>query len=146
MATETKTDTVESPDVQPGRGASTRFDRPAIIQAWQINRRLLTWTLMVGALLLPVVYFWYKFQVQRHAQAVYDLARAQYDKEDWNGAAGAFHRYLQLRPEDGQALLLRAQAFDKLAVEPDQLPRAASFYFQAVQANPDRHDIRLRLA
>src|SRR5262245_56087791 len=132
MTTEARTDAQPSRDVQRDRAGSTRLDRPAIIQAWQVNRRLLIWPLIVGAGLLPVVYFWYTSQVQRHATAIFDLARTQYDKEEWSSAAAAFHRYLQLRPEDPQALLLRAQAFDKLAVEPDQFSRAATFFFQAV--------------
>lgn len=146
MATEPKTDYIESREPPVGRPTSSRADRPAIIQAWHINRRLLAWSLAVVIVLVPALYGWYKFQVQRHAAAIFEHARSQYEKEDWNSAAAAFHRYLQLRPDDAEALLLRARAFDKLAVDPERLPRAASLFFQAIQANPERHDVRLRLA
>jgi tetratricopeptide (TPR) repeat protein len=101
----------------------------------------------VAAVVIAVVfYFWHRYQVRRNAAAIFDHAQALYAKEEWRGAADAFHRYLQFHPQDATALLMRAQAYDKLAGDAEQLPRTTSLFFQAIQANPQRHDIRLRLA
>ena len=147
MATEIKTDAVELREQPLARPNSTRADRPAIIQAWHINRRLMVWSLAVACVLMPASYFWYKLQVRRHAAAIFEHAQGRYQ-----GRAGA-------APLDGvppvsatpsprckKALLMRAQAYDKQASDAERLPRTTALFFQAIQANPQRHDIRLRLA
>jgi tetratricopeptide (TPR) repeat protein len=137
---------VASTSTTAARPASSRPDRPAVIYAWRINMRLLVWSLLVAGALAPALYFWHQFQVRRHVAAVLDRARLLYQKEEWRSAAATFHQYLQFRPDDPEALLLQAQAFDKLSVSPGQKARRISLYFQAVEANPLRTDARLRLA
>ena len=123
-----------------------RADRPDVLQTWHINLRLLLVTAVVVAVVAPSLFLWYRFQVSRNAAAILDRARALYEKKDWRTASATFHKYLNLRPDDPEARLLRAQAFDKLAVEYEQKQQAISLYYQALLANPDRHDARLRLA
>ncbi|HTI51720.1 MAG TPA: tetratricopeptide repeat protein [Planctomycetaceae bacterium] len=107
-------------------------------------------TLLAIVVAAPCLYFWYRYQVNRQATALMDRARKLYDEKDWNQAAALLHQFLQLRPDDPQyapqATLLRAQAFDKTAVDRDRKKRAVSLYFQAVEANPGDNDAALRLA
>ncbi|MBI3864317.1 MAG: tetratricopeptide repeat protein [Planctomycetia bacterium] len=114
--------------------------------SWRLNVHLLLRTLAVGAVTVPLMYVWYNHQHNRHATAILDRGRALHKLEDWRPAAAAFQQYLRMRPEDPEALVLRAQTFDKLAVGPDQREQAAALYRQAVRVSPDRHDLRLRRA
>src|SRR5262245_17755856 len=146
MAIETPVVNSESQAPEAPRPGSSRLDRPTVIQAWQINLRLLFWSILAATLLTPALYGWYRYQVRCHVAAVLERARLLYQKEEWRSAAATFHQYLQFRPDDPEALLLQAQAFDKLAVTPGQKVRRIALYYQAVEANPERTDARLRLA
>jgi tetratricopeptide (TPR) repeat protein len=103
-------------------------------------------TLVAVVVCGPALYFWYNYQHGRHAAAILIRARAMYDDKDWRAASTAFHQYLRLRPNDSEALILRAQSFDKQAVEPVAKLQAASHYLYAIRANPDRVDLRPRRA
>lgn len=114
--------------------------------AWKFNIRRLLWTIALAVVAAPVFLGWYRYQHRRHATAMLDRAKALQRQDDWRGAAIAFHQYLRLRGDDAEALILRAQAFEKLALDPDQKQLALSYYRQAVRANPDRLDLLLRSA
>lgn len=115
-------------------------------QAWQVNLRLVVWTLGVCVILVPILFFWHNYQVRIQATALRNRAIELYAREDWAKAATAIHKYLQLHPNDAESILLRAEAFDKSSVVPARQKRAVSLYLEAVQANPTRPDARLRLA
>lgn len=125
--------------------SAARRDLPGF-QAWKFNFRRLLWTIALTVVAAPVFLGWYRFQHRRHATAMLDRAKALQRQNDWRGAAIAFHQYLRLRADDAEALILRAQAFEKLALDPDQKQLALSYYRQAVRANPDRLDLLLRSA
>jgi tetratricopeptide (TPR) repeat protein len=146
MATKTGIPSPSQPANPTGEIPAARVALQAPAQAWHINLRLLVWTLVALVVTVPLLFLWYNVQHSHHATAILDRARALHQQEDWRNAAVAFHQYLRLRPKDAEALILRAQTFDKLAVEPDQRQQAASLYLQAIRANPDRHDLRLRRA
>src|SRR5262249_23325639 len=125
-------------DVQPGR--------PRVGRSRQINMRLVAWSLIAVTLLSPALFGWHQWQVRRHAPLLFDPGPLRCNKGAWDNPSGTLYLYLQIRPDDAEALLLRAQAADKLMTEPGQLARRVSLYYAAVQANPARQDARLRLS
>ena len=148
MTTETQFPQPASSLPRPGGGAPAP-DRPQAARGWAINFRFLAWSLVAAGVILAALFVWYRLQLRRHADALLERARTLYEKNEWKAASSSFHQYLGLQP-DGEnkkeALLLRAKAYDKLVHGPDQVARATSFYFQALEANPEAHDARLRLA
>lgn len=115
-------------------------------RTWRFNVRLLAGTLILFAVAGPLLYVWRDYQIGRNASALGKRARDLHERKEWRSAAGAFHRYLQLRPDDAEAVLLRAESFDKTAVSRDERKRAASLYAEAVQRNEKSDDAKLRLA
>jgi tetratricopeptide (TPR) repeat protein len=144
------TDMLSESDATPAAGTSPQpmSTRTALtrVVVWRLNMRLAIWTLAAAIVVAPCLFFWYSFQVQRHATFILAHARTLHEQGNWKSAATAFRQYLQLRPQDAEAILLRAQNFDKLNDQPDQRQRAVSLYFDAIRMNPGRHDVRLRLA
>jgi|GEM_PF-6637855 len=129
-------------DSQPARRA-----QPIKAQVWRLNSRRLLWTFAVAVVVAPLLYFWYDYQHGRNANILLARGRALHEQEDWRAASAAFDKYLRLRPDDPEALVLRAQNFDKLAVQRERKRQAASLYLQAIQAHKtDRYDLRLRQA
>ena len=129
-----------------GQFARTAATRTPGVLTWRLNTRLAVWTLGAALVFSPCLYYWHSFQVHRHAQAILVRAATLHDQGNWKGAATAIGQYLQLQPHDADAILLRAQNFDKLNNMPDQRQRTVSLFFEAVRTNPARHDARLRLA
>lgn len=119
---------------------------PRAATAWRLNWRWLVGSGIVVAVCAPAGYFWHAYQVSRQAYAMRDRADRLANEERWEQAATAYHHYLQLRPDDHEALLRRAEAFDKLTDNESTLPQAVSLYSQAVRSNRERTDARLRLA
>ncbi len=115
-------------------------------RGWQINKRLALVTLLVLAVLSPSLFVWHRTQVRWNATAILARAKTLNEQGDSKAATSAFHQYLQLRPEDPEALLFLAQTFDKLDGGLEHRQRAVSLYFQAVRANPKQSEARLRLA
>lgn len=120
--------------------------RPRSSQEWRLNRSLVLVSLAVGAVAAPIVYFWHGFQVRRQSTAIFARAMQLHEREDWNAAANAFHQYLQIRPNDAEALLMRARDFRKTVTRPEALPQVASLFVKAAEANPKDDDVLLDLA
>jgi Tfp pilus assembly protein PilF len=151
-----------APSKTTGGSDSSERSRPANLnQVRQINLRLLAWTLLAFVVTGPAVYFWYNYQHQLHATDILARARSLQEKEDWLDAAKAFHQYLRLRPkfpkdkkiarEVAEALVHRAETFEQVAYDPAhgdpiQQRTAVSHYIEAIRANPERGDLRLRQA
>jgi hypothetical protein len=114
---------------------------------YSISKRVAVWTLVWGVVCGPLLYAWYHFQHERHIPAHLDRARALFAKEAWNDAAGAINRYLQIRPNDPEALVLRAQLSDKLVMQQPALKKLVMPYYEsAIRANPNRRDLLLQRA
>ncbi len=111
---------------------------------WTLNVRLLLASLAAAAVLGPAVYALHSYQVGRNASALLDRARSHEDQAAWMPAAEDLHRYLQLRPDDVEALVRRAQDFDK-GVKPGlEKLRALQLYAAALSEAPDRDDLKSR--
>src|SRR5262245_59359115 len=143
MASDTPTVVLPGPAFSNGNGAPPELNRRRVERSRQINWRLVVCSLITFSVLSPALFGWYRWQVRRHAAVLFDHGRVLYDNGAWKSASETFHRYLQFRPDDAEALLLRAQAADKLLVEPGQLPQRISLFYAAVQANPAHQDVRL---
>src|SRR5262245_53629906 len=130
----------------------SQADRPVDSQRWAVNLRLVVWTAAIVLAIVPAAYFWHGFQVRRHAESMFVRGKVQYEKKEWQSASQSFHQYLQFRPANAEALVLRAKAFDEQAQQTrrdaGQRTRAITLYSQALDApeNRGRHDLRLRLA
>src|SRR5579863_3950277 len=141
MATETRTALSTQSATPAGEPPAARRDQPAGKLVWQINMRRLLWSAGVAVVVVPALYFWHDYQHARHAQAILANARRLYDKQNWNAASAAFHQYLRLVPDDAQALIQRAQTFEKLPMGKNKRQQAASLYLEAFRANPGRYDL-----
>jgi tetratricopeptide (TPR) repeat protein len=128
------------PADRPARG------RPRLRKT--INTRLLVGTLIAIAVLSPTIYLWYRYQVGRTADAFLEQAESLAKTGDWNGAAGFYYRYLQVRPQDAAIRVRLAEAFDRAARVPVAKSRAIDLYYQAlgVAAAEAQPDLRRRLA
>src|SRR5262245_26263477 len=103
MATDVQQATPSTPAPERSDAGASRADRPAVVQKWRLDGRVLVWTLAVLAVLTPAGYFWHRTQVRRHAAAILDHARDLFAQKKWRPASSAFHQYLQLRPDDAEA-------------------------------------------
>jgi len=145
MSIELLTDPESLPaDVKPAVPAHARQTAEAV--DWQINFRLAAWTAGTVLALSGLLFGWYTIQVHRQAASILARARTLHEQGNYKSAATAFHQYLQLEPANAEALLLRAKNFDKLPGQAEQKQQAVSLFFQAIQANPDQHIVRSRLA
>lgn len=141
MITETKSPTTRS--APPPRAVPKRR-RGGQTKQWKLNVRLLIGTLVGLAVLSPAVYFWHSWQVGRNASALLDRAKLHEDKGEWMLAAQDLHRYLQLRPDDTEALVRRAEDFDDGAKVDVEKRRALQLYAAALAQVPDRADLQSR--
>ncbi len=100
-----------------------------------LNLRLLVETLVVAAVVGPAVYLWYSYQVNRTADALLERARKlELEEKDYKGAADDYFQYLKLKPNDANAQILLAEAFDRAGKDPN---RAIEYYYQAIGVAPD---------
>ncbi|HJT34348.1 MAG TPA: tetratricopeptide repeat protein [Pirellulales bacterium] len=111
---------------------------------WELNVRLLAFSLAGAALLSPAVYAWHAYQVARNASALLDRAGEHEKQAAWMLAAQDLHRYLQLRPDDIEAMIRRAEDFDKGAKPGAEKQRALQLYAAALGEAPDRDDLKSR--
>ncbi|MDA7977325.1 MAG: tetratricopeptide repeat protein [Pirellulales bacterium] len=72
-------------------------------QRWIINFRLLGITAGVVVVVLAVLYFWGRYQVQQQADALLVLAENQSNDGKDAEALASYRRYLTLSPDDAQA-------------------------------------------
>ncbi|HVA45510.1 MAG TPA: tetratricopeptide repeat protein [Pirellulales bacterium] len=111
---------------------------------WVLNFRLLGVTAAVLAVVAPALYFWHAYQVERNASALLALAGRHEERDEWMEAAEELHRYLQLRPDDLEAIVRRAEDFYRGAKAPLQKVRAVQLYALAIALAPDRDDLQRR--
>ena len=105
----------ETPN-DPARGKSPSEKPPAPSTPTR-GRRVLNGWLLVGTVatlaVLPIAaYFWRGYQVKHTAFAITDRAEAFAEKKDYATAAAYYARYLELRPEDSNARLRRAEIYE----------------------------------
>ena len=101
----------------------------------RILNSLLVETLVVAAVVGPAVYLWYSYQVNRTADALLERARKlELEEKDYKGAADDYFQYLKLKPNDANAQILLAEAFDRAGKDPN---RAIEYYYQAIGVAPD---------
>ncbi|MFN0054094.1 MAG: tetratricopeptide repeat protein [Planctomycetales bacterium] len=114
---------------------------------WRLNGRCLAWTMLVLVVLGPALFFWQKYQVKHTAQTLIERGRGLMEEKKWSAAHEALSRYMVLRRDDPEALLLRAEAVGNAAAGSKGLRELAiKEYFEAVNANPDEPKARLRLS
>jgi tetratricopeptide (TPR) repeat protein len=110
---------------------------------WRFNWRFF---LISAALLLLTagsgvgVHTW---QMQRIATGLLERATALESEEQWSEAAGAWHRFLQLKPDHVAAREQLATSFDKAA--PQRRARAIELYFEAIGYSPSNLALRNRV-
>ena len=115
----------------------------------QLNIWFLVGTLIAAAVLGPAAYFWREFQVRRTAKDFLIQAETLEAEENWSEAAGYLFRYLRLHPNDADARIRLAKAFDKSAAQNPQLMlRAVDLYYSAlgVASEERKSELRARLA
>ncbi|MBI3466177.1 MAG: tetratricopeptide repeat protein [Planctomycetes bacterium] len=114
-----------------------------------INLPLLAGTIVLCAVLIPGVYVWHGFQMQRIAGALLKEADQREQDSEWHSAADYIYRYLALRPEDDAARVRLAKVYDKGAISLGHKSRSVELLYRAIGAaentNADTRDLRLRL-
>lgn len=88
-------------------------------------------------------YAWHAYQVRRTSSDLLDLADSLEEEAEWNKAAQYIDRYLEIVPEDVQAVIRRAEAFDRSADTIQRKVRAAQLYAEALAIAPASQKIEL---
>lgn len=109
-------------------------DRPAISSPKRtvVNVRLLIITAITCAIAAPTLYAWQRYQQQKNATAFLEQATAQEKDQHWRKAADFLGRYLQLRPEDNDARIRLAFAYNSSAGSYREKTRATELLYQAI--------------
>jgi tetratricopeptide (TPR) repeat protein len=126
-------------------GESARAGTPDRIE-YRLNLPLILRTVVVLVVVAPAIYFWYNYRHDIHSVALLDRARKVRGEEKWVESRELFSKYLNQRPNDAEALAEFAEVFDKTAIFDDQKKLAILQYISAIDANPERFDLRLRRA
>ena len=111
-----------------------------------LNLPLLIVTLIVLAMGGPTLYFWHKHQVGGTAQSFLDRATSLEAEDRLDDAAVNLDRYLQLRPDDGDARARLAETYDRSPQGKRNPLATIKLYYRAVGMLPERSDLRGRLA
>lgn len=112
----------------------------------RINFRFLLGSILLAGMVAGALYFVHSWQVRRLASALKSRATAFAAAEQWDRASETFHRYLQLRPDDGDARCELARCYDQTARSPHARVRAIDLYYQAIGAAPNDPSLRVRAA
>ncbi|MCO6454704.1 MAG: hypothetical protein J5I93_05315, partial [Pirellulaceae bacterium] len=116
---------VSTPNSRPRRRAAN----PSI---HKLNVPLLVGTLLAFSSLTVAAYFWHGFQLRRLASIFLDRAVELEQQDQWRAASGYIHRYLRLRPDDGQARIRLARAYDQSLAEGSDPTQAIDLYYRAL--------------
>lgn len=109
-----------------------------------LNTRLLAWTMLALAVLLPVVYFWHAYQVSRTADALLTRADSLAAEGKFADAAAYLFQYLQMHPENPGVRVRLAETYDLSRKAVPDKSRAIDLYYQALGVAPDESQPALR--
>jgi tetratricopeptide (TPR) repeat protein len=98
-----------------------------------LSVRTLVGTILALAAVGIAAYFWHRHQMGRTASALADRAEAFAEEKNPAAAAGYYDRYLELRPEDANARLRRAELVGQLAGGRGGLQRTVELYQEALK-------------
>jgi cellulose synthase operon protein C len=110
----------------------------------RLNGKLLFGTLAGMAVLTGVVHVIHSCQVQRHAGVMLRQAQRAFEQKDFFKSAELLQRYLDLEPNDTEAMALFASALEE---GPDAASARFKTYLlleQVLRRLPDRNDLRRR--
>ncbi len=112
----------------------------------KLNLRFLAGLTVTGLVLGAGVVGMHELQARRSAGWLLKRAETAETKGDLKQAQTYLERYLAYRPTDDQALARYAQLLDQTAQTPRERLRAVLALEQALRRQPDREDLRLRIA
>jgi tetratricopeptide (TPR) repeat protein len=131
--------------IQPSRTKPTkRVDKDRVRRI--LNLRLLLASLAVVCVFCVLGYVWYKYRYRQVAIVIEQRAAKLEQEGQWRDAAGYLKRYLQFNPDDVNARVRLVEAVEK---SPRSLPQQhylQGLLYQTLGLQPERHDLRLKLA
>jgi tetratricopeptide (TPR) repeat protein len=120
--------------------------RPSKPMQRTLNVRLLFWTLGTIVVVATAVHVVHTLQVRRNASAYLRQADLAFQEGNLPRAATFLSQYLSFEPGDTEALTKYGLTLDQAAKKPATRARAVQVLEQVLRRDPDRHDIRERLA
>jgi tetratricopeptide (TPR) repeat protein len=123
--------------IAANKGSSRRY---------AVDHRLLLLTIGVVAVTVPSAYVWYKHQMRQTASALLARAEQLHREEQWADSTAYYQRYLQIEPEDTQALLQMVKVVASGPNTPDRLGRLNNLLYRTIGRAPERSDLRRMLA
>src|SRR5687768_11368826 len=115
-------------------------------RSFRVNTRFLLLSLLVVILAVPLVFWLHRERKARNLQAVFADAGAAEAKGDWRETVRLLRHYVQFHPEDLKAQERLAAAMEKNAATPADRQAALGVYHSILERDPNRHDLRLKLA
>jgi cellulose synthase operon protein C len=112
----------------------------------QLNLRRLGWLVATLLLLAAGLFFLHRFQLQRNAVNLRDLSRWAESQGRADRAAHFLNLYLSFVPQDTAARADYGTIVENMAHTAKDRQIAMELYDQVLLEDPDRRDIRLRLA
>ncbi len=120
--------------------------RKASSKSLVLNVRAVVLSLIIVAVVAPLLYAVHAMQVRRNAGALFERAQQLEEEGDLEGASHALYKYLTFRPDDGAARVRLARVFDKTALTRGTKERATEHYAAALGYFPEDDELRARLA
>jgi tetratricopeptide (TPR) repeat protein len=111
-----------------------------------LNLRLLLITLAFGGVLCAIGYFWYWYRYRQVAVVIEQRAAKSEHEGQWRDAAGYLKRYLRFNPDDLNARVRLVEAVEKSPRSLQQQHYLLGLLHQTLGLQPERHDLRLKLA
>ena len=108
----------------------------------RLNLKLVVWTLLSVAVVASVVHVVHSRQVHANASALLRQADRAMAEKDFAQAAQLLHTYLELEPDDTDALVRYAAALEQASSSYQARFQAFLLLEQVVRREPDRHEIR----
>lgn len=116
----------------------------------RLNVKLLVVLIVSTVVLGGGVFALHEYQVHRHAEVFKQIAHEKKEAGDIEEAVRQLNRYLHYRPNDVETTCDFALWFAEMAslptAQPEQRRRIPLVLEQALRSNPDRDDLRRRLA
>jgi len=125
------------------RGKSRPLDKRKAQRA--LNVPLLVGTILTLATLAGAAYFWRNYQLRRTSRALAVRAEALAAEQEVTPAMVYYARYLELRPEDTEARLRRAELYDQAAGGRVDFRRAIGFYRETLMPASQRLSVEKEL-
>jgi tetratricopeptide (TPR) repeat protein len=110
-----------------------------------LNVKLVCWTLAALVVGGTGIHFLHGVQINRHARDVYEEAASAEAAGDFERAATSWSRYLNLEPDDTEALARYGMALDRLPPSLTTGRHALAVFEKVLVRAPARQDIRRRL-